>query len=496
MYLLRKKAEKIFTLGLLLCFLAGCGALTPELPEETSNPAYSPQELFNMISPEQQANDGEHVLLRPRSLSQLSTILANWDTEIIKEWEQIGWAKIAVPPGLTTAAFTAEMQEQTDILYAEPNMVYELTDQKVEEEIDYRDRLWGLENINAHEAWEITTGSEDVVVAIIDTGVDLNHPEWAEHEIAGAFNATDDPWPATIDLNGHGTHVAATAVSHGETGRIHGVTWDSALLPIRVLNYMTGEILVDYLIEAVTYLGDFAAENPQKRVVANMSLGSRGYSAALKDAIDYANEEGVVLVTSAGNNRKQVIMFPAAYNGVISVAATDGNNEKASFSTTGFWNSVAAPGVKIWSAVHGGDYTYMQGTSMASPHVAGAAALLLSVHPQLTPLEVKNQLEQTAQGEVFAPELGYGVIDAEAMLGSLQPLNYGGLRVESDIEYGVITVFDDYGDLTFFGSTGEKGVYNFHALSPGNYTVYLSHNSNVMDKTVKVVVQEMVTVEF
>jgi len=494
--------RKLFlVLFIFVFFLSGCETFFSDTPESPEKPSYSPNEILQQISPEERSKDEEHVLVKFVPNSDVKILLEEWETEVVKEWEQLGWTKIAVPKDFSSSNFLQEINNNSDVLKAEPNLAYELEGEVIHEENDYKDRLWGLENINAPEAWDITTGSEDVIVAIIDTGVDLSHPEWEGHEIVNPYNATDDFYPATIDLSGHGTHVAGIAVNDGETGKTSGVTWNSPLLPVRVLNYMTDQILVDYLIEAITFLGDFAAQNDQKRIVANMSIGGRGYSAALKDAIDYALENGVTLVTSAGNEHKQVIMFPAAYNGVISVAAVDGNNEKASFSSTGFWNNVAAPGKKIWSAVpslpgSSMQYTYMQGTSMASPYVAGAVALLLSENPELTPLEIKNQIEQTAQGEGFSPDLGHGILDVEKMLDSKKPQKYGGLRVESDLKYGLITLFDKNGDLISFGSTGEEKKYIFHALSPGPYTVYLSHEGEVMEGVAQVEQGEKVTLEF
>ena len=172
---------------------------------------------------------------------------------------------------------------------------------------------------------------------------------------------------------------------------------------------------------------------------------------------------------------------------MVSVAASTPTDEKADFSTLGHWNSVAAPGVKILSTYpddFSNGYSYLQGTSMASPYVCGAAALLLAEHPDLTPVEVKNQLEQTASGNGFTEELGYGVIDLEKMLGSLKPMQYGSLDVETNIistddtgfiGTGVITVFDSNGVLVAHGTTEEDGNHTFWALKPGDYTVSLSY---------------------
>ncbi len=229
-----------------------------------------------------------------------------------------------------------------------------------------------------------------------------------------------------------------------------------------------------------------------------MSLSGRGYSFFFKDAIDYAFEAGVLLVAASGNDSKRVLSYPSAYNGVVSVAASTGQDGKAKFSNSGFWNSVAAPGVRILSAYPTYEtpagqepYVELQGTSMASPHVCGAVALLLSRYPNLTPLELINQLEATARpgqyGDGFSEELGYGIINCEALLGDLQPMRYGGLRVETNIagpaedsvQYGLITVYDESGRMVYFGATGEDGNHNFNAMLAGTYTVTLSFEDRV-----------------
>lgn len=494
---MKKTLLAILSLSLIVLFLPACSTFHDDIVKEEGT-VFSHEELLRLTSYEHVENDEKHVLIRLQSMDQLSALQAELDLDIIKEWETLQWVKVATPQGEDVLSFLETMEKREDVLFAEPNMLYETTAEVQEEALDYKDRLWGMDNIMAHGAWDISTGSEDVIVAIVDTGVDVEHPEWEGHTIVGPYNATDDPFPATWDYSGHGTHVAGTAVTHDDTGAIHGVSWESPLMPIRVMDLTDGNIWTDYLVNAMLYLGDFADDHPDKRVVANMSIGGRGYSAALKDAIDYAKEQGVLLVTSAGNARKQVISFPAAYNGVVSVAATDGNNEKANFSTTGWWLSVAAPGTKTWSAypeiIEPNKYAYLQGTSMASPHVAGAAALLLSVHPDLTPLEMMNQMEQTAQGDAYTPELGYGVIDVEAMLGELEPMQYGSLKVETTTPYGILTLFNEHGELAFFGSANDEGFHIFHALQPGTYTVVLSHGTEVAEKTdVEVMVGETTT---
>lgn len=445
----------------------------------------------------------DQVLLRIRRGANLHSIASSLGSMILRDWDGIGWALFSLPAGETVASFLEKAILHQDVLYGQPDMQFEfiepVPDRGLMDEVSleatfevgaewFEDRLWGMMDIRADEAWEMGhKGSEDVIVAIIDTGVNMDHEAFAHNTFVGAYNATDDGCPhGAMDYHGHGTHVAGTAVNDGRSGKLAGVSWDSPIMPIRAMD-RDGVIYTNYLINSMYHVANYVEDNPGKQAVANMSIGGRGYNIAFKDAIDYAAEKGVLLVTSAGNSYKRVISFPSAYNGVVSVAATTPHREKADFSTTGWWNSVGAPGTKTWSATaEDGTYAAWQGTSMASPHVAGAVALLLSEHAGLTPLEVKNQLEQTAHpgayGPGFTEELGYGIIDVVDMLGSLEPMQYGSLYIESNVEYGVLTLFDDAGNMVAFGATGENEDYLFHALKPGNYTVTLSYYWQVFEK--------------
>ena len=214
--------------------------------------------------------------------------------------------------------------------------------------------------------------------------------------------------------------------------------------------------------------------------MANMSLGTPSYSYALKDAVDYVISRGVVVVAAAGNSYRRIAFYPAAFNGVISVAASTPRDEKADFSCIGWWNSVTAPGERILSVIPNNNYRALNGTSMAAPFVAGAAALLLAEYPGLKPVEVMNQIEQTARGNGFSEELGYGILDLAAMLGERKPMMYGTLAVRTDLAdedeaVAVVTVYNSNGELAAYGAAGEDGSHIFHALHPGEYVVSVTH---------------------
>ena len=196
----------------------------------------------------------------------------------------------------SVGSFIAKLRSYKEVLLAEPNVRYELPEPDgwgdIEllalAEAEKYDKQWGLRNINAEAAWEITTGSPDVIVAIIDTGVDASHPEFDGKAFVEGFDATGEGTP-TLDLHGHGTHVAGIAADDGRSGKIAGVAWDCPIMPVRVMD-SEHSIWTGYLTDAMLHLGDYAEAHPEKRIVANMSIGGRGYSFAFKDAIDYAAE--------------------------------------------------------------------------------------------------------------------------------------------------------------------------------------------------------------
>ncbi|MEG4495252.1 S8 family serine peptidase [Microcoleus sp. D3_18_C4] len=287
--------------------------------------------------------------------------------------------------------------------------------------------LWGLNNtgqtggrvdadIDAPEAWRIQTGSKAVTVAVIDSGGDYRHQDLAANtwrntrEIAG--NGVDDDRNGFVDDvygydfinrdgdpmddNGHGTHVAGTigAVGNNNIGVV-GVNHNVSLMHLKFLGSDGFGNTLD-AVRAVDYATRMGAK------VINASFGGGGYSQAMFDAISQANNAGVLFVGAAGNdanNNDSNPAFPASYNvpNIISVAATDHNDQLAWFSNYGR-NSVdlGAPGVNILSTLPGNRYGSFQGTSMAAPHVAGAAALLLAQKPNQSPVQLKNILMESA----------------------------------------------------------------------------------------------------
>jgi hypothetical protein len=282
--------------------------------------------------------------------------------------------------------------------------------------------------INAPKAWNCTPAGKGVVIAIIDTGADLDHVDLQANLVAGwnfvAGNATPE------DDNGHGSHVAGIAAGVANNGGILGVAPKANIMPLKVLDN-NGSGSTANVAAAVIWAADHGAD------VINMSLGGSANPAALVDAINYAYNKGIPIIVAAGNCGDSYYSYngctymnqpryPAALDTVVAVAATTSSDTHASFSNANSYVDISAPGTGIYSASKNAGYATHDGTSQACPHVAGLAALLWSQHPTWTRSQVITQIYNTAtdlgtagRDDVF----GYGRINANTAVGaaSLNP---------------------------------------------------------------------------
>ncbi len=264
---------------------------------------------------------------------------------------------------------------------------------------------WGVDRIDGELAWASATGA-GVKVAVVDTGIDLTHPDLSAN-IKGGYNAIN-PSKSAKDDNGHGTHVAGTIAASNNGIGVIGVAPQAELYAVKVLD-RRGSGWVSDIIEGL----DWAVANDID--VINMSLGLSSNVSAFADAIARVDAAGIVQVGAAGNDSGGPVGYPAAYPQVIAVSAVDSADGLAYFSSVGPEVDLAAPGVAITSTYKGGAYRDFNGTSMASPHVAGSAALVLSARGSLTVAQVKIWLTSTADplAGLSAVEQGSGLVDAE-----------------------------------------------------------------------------------
>jgi subtilisin family serine protease len=246
---------------------------------------------------------------------------------------------------------------------------------------------YGLVNIRAPQGWEHTTGSSAITIAILDTGVELTHPDLAAKITAGYDFVNNDA--IAEDDHGHGTHVAGIAAAASNNGAgIAGVSWGAYIMPVKVLNSAGGGTLGD-IAAGITWATNHGAH------IINLSIGSVSSSIVLQNAINYAAGHGVLIIAAVGNTSGNLIFYPAAYSNVIAVGATDSLNNRAPFSNYGSQIDLVAPGVSIYSTNNGSSYSFRDGTSMSAGFVSGFAALLLGI-PGNSPSSVRSLMQSTA----------------------------------------------------------------------------------------------------
>ena len=251
-------------------------------------------------------------------------------------------------------------------------------------------KQWGLTKIQANLGWDISHGSPEVKIAIIDTGINNSHPDLAG-KIYSSVNCIDPSCPAlvTSDPDSHGTHVAgiAAASTNNNIG-VAGTSFNSSLMSVKALND-SGSGYYSWIANGIIWAADNDAD------VINLSLGGGFPSITLESAINYAWNQGVVIVAAAGNNGSSSRVYPGSYANSIAVASTGQNDLKTSFSNYGSWVDVAAPGSSIYSTYHSG-YEYLSGTSMSTPFVSGLAALIKAVNPGWSNYQIRQKIEATS----------------------------------------------------------------------------------------------------
>ena len=392
----KKLNKRVPVLGLLLAVVLS-GLLGTRLlasQSEVGGNDYVPGEILVKFKPGTPASVVAHVHRENKGV-------------VKEEIAGIGVQVVKLQEG-SVASRTTAYNRNPNVEYAEPNYIAQALGDPSDE---YFIRQWGLDNdgqvykddqsgmvdadIDAPEAWDITRGSSGVKIAILDSGIDQDHEDLSS-KIIDQKDFTDS---GTVDdLYGHGTHVGGIAAAvTGNTTGVAGVGHDSSLMNGKVLGD-SGSGAYSWVANGITWATDNDAE------VINMSLGGSRKSSALEDAVNYAWGKGVVLVAAAGNSGNPSPTYPAKYGNCIAVAATDDDDQKASWSSYGNWVDVAAPGVEIFSTFPNHPYAigkslgydYGSGTSMSTPHVAGVAALVWATGFGTNNQAVRDQIEQTA----------------------------------------------------------------------------------------------------
>lgn len=354
-----------------------------------------------------------------------SGLLKKYKLTVIKRNTKTGYILASFTGNTDVQNLVEQIQQEAGVIHAQPNYLYKIFSGPND---PMYSRQWALPSINAvpeqtAAGSQNTTAAKPVILAILDTGVDVNHPDLKDRLVPGTN--TTNPLKSTRDSEGHGTHVAGIAAASTNNGLgVAGIAGANVkIMPIKVFEGDGGSDVS--ISDGIIWAADHGAK------VINMSFGTFYKSTVLNDAIDYAYEKGVVMVAAAGNWASEEISYPAALSKVISVSAINKQNQLADFSSYGPMIDVCAPGEEIystfWDPYKGSTYTELSGTSMASPMVAGVAAAMLAKRPQLNNEEVRQILEASAT-DLGTPgwdtKFGHGKINmAKALTLSLSKID-------------------------------------------------------------------------
>lgn len=344
----------------------------------------------------------------------VSKILRAAGANEVGQIRQLGILVLQVPAKAELKVASA-LSKNPNFKFAEPDYVAKAI--LTPNDPYYATSQWHLPKINAPLAWDRSTGASSVVVSVIDSGVDSQHPDLQGRVLAGYDFINSDADPS--DDNGHGTAVAGTAAAWGNNGiGVAGVAWGVSILPVKALD-ASGSGSYSTIANSITYSADRGAR------IINLSLGGTSSSRTLQSAVDYAWGKGSVLVAAAGNNGNNVAVYPAACNNVLAVSALDKADARTSWSNYGSYVDLSAPGEGIVTTWSGGGYVSISGTSFSSPIVAGVGALALSDNASLSNADLVDLLQNTADdigATGYDVYFGWGRVNAARAVAASIPL--------------------------------------------------------------------------
>jgi len=363
---------------------------------------------------------GEVIIgLKDVSIAEFRPVISGLGAAIKREITGLNTIVIRVALGAEDSLMQS-MRGRPEVAFVERNGIYKAT--FVPNDTNWP-LQWNMPMIKADKAWDTHRGSSEVVIAIIDSGIDYNHPDLAANYKSGGYDWVNNDFDP-VDDNSHGTHCAGIAAAVlnnalGVAGLAQVKVWTEKVLG------STGSGSWDDAASGIIHATDKGVN------VISMSMGGYGYSSLVDSACTYAWNHGVVLVAAAGNdylNLNTYPFYPACFSTVIAVSATNSaDNFDSSYSNYGSKIEVSAPGTSIYSTILGNIYGYKTGTSMATPHVAGLAALIWSYKPQLTNLGLRNALDTAVDDKGAVGRdiyYGYGRINCQKIISSPEKYQY------------------------------------------------------------------------
>ena len=323
---------------------------------------------------------------------------------------------------------------------------------------------WALFQIDAPLAWDISTGSSDIVVAVTDNAINISHPDLVNKMVPGwdAVDNDNDPSPCGGNDGFHGSHVSGIvgAETNNNIG-IASIGYNVSIMPVKIGDCNTGSLTSGY--DGIIWAADNGAD------VINMSWGGGGSSNYGQNVCSYAWNLGTILIAAAGNDGTNQQFYPAAYDDVVAVASTTSGDAKSSFSQYGTWVSISAPGSSILSTDEGSSYQVTQGTSMASPLVAGLVGLMISHAPSASPQQVVDCLLSTAENidganSSYIGQLGAGRINAYQALLCMNQFTYS-------LDAGVSSIQNPIGSVCSAGVDPQIVLTNYGANTISNVDI-------------------------